>query len=69
MTMKAWALGTASAGAALIGLTVGRAVSLMTDGIPHPILIAMFIVEVLFACVAVRLLMRHREPATTGTRT
>lgn len=49
------------------GLAIGRIVSLMTDGIPHPVLIAMFIVEVFYACVAVRLLTRHRDPATHGT--
>ena len=42
----------------MAGFALGRAVSFVTDGMPHPLFIAIFAVEILYSVAAIHLLRR-----------
>ena len=49
----------------MAGFALGRAVSFVTDGMPHPLFIAIFAVEILYSMAAIYLMKREANVPTS----
>ena len=49
----------------MAGFALGRAVSFVTDGMPHPLFIAIFSVEILYSMAAIYLMKREANVPTS----